>query len=390
MSLLHDLPTEPAAARRLRAVADPEPLDFDAAVRRLGPRLQRFAARRLGDPHEAQEVVQEALLRAFHHRAELATEDDLAAWCTCVTGRLVIDRLRVRGRSVHVADVPEGSRTGRDTAEVVVGREQARLALDALDAMPSRQAAVLWAREVEGLSYEQMAQRFAMTEPAVRSTLARARKALRREFATRGGTLPAAGLVALAPWASGLGPLERLRRVVTRLTGPATLGVAGLGVLGGVLTAPWTGPAPVPAPSTTLGIRSVTATERPAEAAPAQDAPGAAPRVPTPPRKAPVIARTPAPASRDTALTAARLNDVCVASATAQAGAGGRACAPAPTTAIEVVTVPDNPTGVTTVVLSSDTVDCAWLPSPELAAAVPRPRCTTQPTHRPAASGESR
>ena len=48
-------------------------------VRRLTPRLQRYATRRLGDRHEAEELVQEALLRAYDHRAELATEDDVAA-----------------------------------------------------------------------------------------------------------------------------------------------------------------------------------------------------------------------------------------------------------------------------------------------------------------------
>ena len=52
--------------------------------------------------------------------------------------------------------------------------------VNALDAMPSRQAALLWAREVEGQSYEELCTRFAMTEPAVRSVLTRARKALRK------------------------------------------------------------------------------------------------------------------------------------------------------------------------------------------------------------------
>ena len=58
-----------------------------------------------------------------------------------MTGRLVSDRLRVRGRSVSVAEVPEGVRVGRDTADVVVARDEARLALDV---MPARQGAVLW------------------------------------------------------------------------------------------------------------------------------------------------------------------------------------------------------------------------------------------------------
>src|SRR4051795_11854148 len=117
-------------------------VDFEEALRRAAPRLQRYAVRRLLDPHEAEEVVQEALLRAFQHKDSLRTQDDLMAWLTVVTGRLVIDRLRVRGRMTPVAELPAGSRAARDTADVVVARDDARIALDALEAMPSRQASV--------------------------------------------------------------------------------------------------------------------------------------------------------------------------------------------------------------------------------------------------------
>jgi len=105
MSSMHELPplglapaADPVAPveqlRPLLRVVPDVPLDFDDAVRRLSPRLQRYATRRLGDAHEAEELVQEALLRAYKNRGELLTEDDVAAWTTVVVGRLVIDRLR--------------------------------------------------------------------------------------------------------------------------------------------------------------------------------------------------------------------------------------------------------------------------------------------------------
>src|SRR3954454_7100594 len=202
-------PAEPPEARpALRIVpsqpASTETVELDEALRHAFPRLKRYAVRRLHDEHEAEEVVQEALLRAYQHRHLLVTEDDLMAWLTVVTGRLVIDRLRVRGRSTPVAELPPTSRASRDTADVVVARDEARIALDALEAMPGRQASVLWAREVEGLSYDEIGERFGMTEPSVRSLLHRARRTLRREYTVRGGTLPSLGLVALAPWLSGL------------------------------------------------------------------------------------------------------------------------------------------------------------------------------------------
>ena len=217
----------------------PEIVDFDAALAAAIPRLRRYAARRLSDLHEAEAVVQEAMLRAFQHREHLVTEDDLMAWLTVVTGRLTIDRLRVRGRMTPVAELPPNSRAGRDTADVVVARDEARIALDALEAMPSRQAAVLWAREVEGMSYDDIGERFGLSEPTVRSLLHRARKTLRREYADRGGTLPAMGLVALAPWLKGLRFAGRLRDVARRGGSAAAVAATGLVV---ATVAPWSSP----------------------------------------------------------------------------------------------------------------------------------------------------
>ncbi len=371
MSSLLDLPhpDEAAPARaHLRALPDAAPLDFEDVVRRLTPRLQRYATRRLGDRHEAEELVQEALLRAYDHRHELQTEDDVAAWSTCVTGRLVIDRLRVRGRSTSVAEVPEGSRVGRDTADVVVARDEARTALDALDAMPARQAAVLWAREVEGLSYDEMGARFGMTEPAVRSVLSRARKALRKEFATRGGTLPAGGLVALAPWLDGLSFLDRLRRAAARATAPAVLGVASLGVISGLIVAPFStdaGTAPGGRPAVVeLPAYEVASVRAGAPAAaPAVDPGAAAPAVRAPQAAAPA---TPPQA----VLGRTGVDDSCVDAGGATAG--GRGCDDHSDPVLHVgPPLPDNPTGVKRVGVESDRIDCAAVPT------TPLTQCTT-------------
>ncbi len=363
MSSIHELPDhQPPPARARLQVVPREPLDFDAVVVNLTPRLQRYATRRLGDRHEAEELVQEALLRAYDHRHELATEDDVAAWSTCVTGRLVIDRLRVRGRSINVAEVPEGARVGRDTADVVVARDEARLALDALDAMPARQAAVLWAREVEGLAYDQIGERFGLTEPAVRSLLSRARKTLRREFATRGGTLPAAGLVALAPWVDGLTWLDRLRRAAVRASAPAALGAAGLGVLSGVLPMPWNAPADA-APAARPGVTTAS-TSRPATTppAPVRALPAVRRSAPAPaaPVAAPARTRTTAPAP-DGLIDRSGLGQTCVDAA--GAGAGGTSCEPPGAATLHVgPALPTNPAGISRVGVESRQIDCTVVP----------------------------
>ena len=237
----------PPQARPALYVAPPpaeSDVDFEGFVRAYEGRLRRLVLRRIGDIGDAEEITQETLLRAYQHRASFGTEDELMAWSTVVAQRLVIDRVRVRGRSIAVSDVPESARLGRDTAEIVVARHEARAALESLEAIPTRQAAILWAREVEGLHYEEIAERFGITEPAVRSLLHRGRKALRKEFKERTGSLPLNGLVPFAPWLLALKAAGKVRGAAktvgkSSVTAAAALSVSalvvttGLGPLGG-------------------------------------------------------------------------------------------------------------------------------------------------------------
>jgi hypothetical protein len=77
-----------------------------------------------------------------------------------------------------------------------------------------------------------------MTEPAVRSILTRARKALRKEYALRGGTLPVGGLAVIAPWIGGLRLADRIRAAAIKIAAPAAMGAVALGLVGGALHSP--------------------------------------------------------------------------------------------------------------------------------------------------------
>lgn len=197
--------------------------DFDSFARVQHERLLRFANRRLADWHDAEEVAQETLLRAYQHWDGFTSVDGAAAWCTTVAWRLVVDRLRLRPRAVVTDELPEPTQHHRDAADVVAARQDAALALDVLEHLPGRQAAVLWARHIEGLSYDSIGERMAMTEPTVRSLLHRARASLRANYVRRGGEMPVGGTVLPALW------LRRLLRSCTRqpaaLLAAATLAV---------------------------------------------------------------------------------------------------------------------------------------------------------------------
>jgi RNA polymerase sigma-70 factor (ECF subfamily) len=351
----------------------PQPvIELEEALRHAAPRLRRYATRRLGDAHEAEEIVQEALLRACQHEPGFATDDDLMAWSTVVTGRLVIDRLRLRTRSVSVAEVPDTSRLGRDTADVVVARDEARAALDALEAMPSRQAAVLWAREVEGLSYDEIADRFDLSEPTVRSLLHRARRTLRREYAARGGTLPVAGLAVLAPWRPGMHSLAKLRHAARHALAPATAGAAALSILGVTSLFGGGGEHLSQAPALRLAPSTSTAAQVPLARTTRSSAAPHAAASPT----------STAVASTSGTTTGTRHKRKTIGPRTCMGGSSRQAglnCNYDPGTPALVVRVPlpKNPTNLTYVGVTSDKVDCTKLPKNRIARCVDQEHPTT-------------
>jgi RNA polymerase sigma-70 factor (ECF subfamily) len=87
--------------------ADDAPADraelFRATAREQLPRLYRIARRIVGD--EAEDAVQDCLLKAFQRRQDLRSEDAAAAWLARILVNCCRDRLRARARSRETVDL---------------------------------------------------------------------------------------------------------------------------------------------------------------------------------------------------------------------------------------------------------------------------------------------
>ncbi|HVF06045.1 MAG TPA: RNA polymerase sigma factor [Frankiaceae bacterium] len=363
MTTQPELPEVAALPARPALYVAPPPVEsdvnFDGFVRAYEARLRRLVLRRIGDLGDAEEITQETLLRAYQHRASFGTEDELMAWSTVVAQRLVIDRVRVRGRSIAVPDVPESARVGRDTAEIVVARHEARAALESLEAIPTRQAAILWAREVEGLHYEEIAERFGITEPAVRSLLHRGRKALRKEFKDRTGSLPLNGLVPFAPWLLALKAAGKVRGAAKTVTKSSVTAAAALSISALVATT-GLGPFGGAHDTRTTAPVSVDADDRSAAAGRAVGEAGEAVQ-----RRTATAARTPAVAPTDTAPGGRPLTfqacipgmtDKCIRGGEVQFGEKGGYLQVGPD-------LPENPADLANIVIQDERLDCRAVPT---------------------------
>jgi RNA polymerase sigma-70 factor, ECF subfamily len=169
------------------------------AFRRLVERHQRrafsIAFALVRDEHDANELVQDAFLRVFKSLGTFQGGSTFFTWLYRIITNLSIDLKRKPGRQAAAdldearldldaeanVDLPFLSRLdGADPADVVRRREIAARLQTALDALPSYHRAVIVMREIDGLSYEEMAQVMGVSKGTIMSRLFHARQKLQR------------------------------------------------------------------------------------------------------------------------------------------------------------------------------------------------------------------
>ena len=182
---------------RLRAG---EAAAFNRLVTERTPDVYALLCRLTDDPEEARDLTQETFLQAFRSVAHFRGEADLRTWLYRIAVNQARNRWRWwrrRRRDVTVSlDAPSATASDderplaarlRDArapdpeADALAGeREQALLAALAELARPYREAVVL--RDVEGLSYEEVAAALGINVGTVKSRLSRGRLELRRRL----------------------------------------------------------------------------------------------------------------------------------------------------------------------------------------------------------------
>jgi RNA polymerase sigma-70 factor (ECF subfamily) len=171
----------PGLLERLRAG---EPRAFEELVIAYQHRVFGVALRMLGSRAEAEEIAQEVFLRAHRAVADFRGEARLGTWLYAIASRLCLNRLaspdrRVARGDAALADVPASGPDAAVTAE----RAELEAALHAAIAeLPNERRLVLVLRDVEGLSYEEIAEALALDPGTVRSRLHRARMQLKEKL----------------------------------------------------------------------------------------------------------------------------------------------------------------------------------------------------------------
>ncbi len=151
---------------------------FEALVQRYQPRLLAFCRHMLGSREDAEDVLQEVFAASFN--AICADERPINArpWLYRIARNRCLNHLR---RPQHAGqdsmDVFERD-GGATTADTVHSREEFRNIVADVQELPETQRTALLLREIDALTYEQIAEAMDTTVPSVKSLLVRARVAL--------------------------------------------------------------------------------------------------------------------------------------------------------------------------------------------------------------------
>ena len=172
-----------------------------AAFRQLVERHQRrafaIALSLVRDENDARELVQDAFLRVFKGLGSFQGGSSFFTWLYRIITNLSIDLIRKPGRQLadidesrfesdesQEAEFPLLSRVdGSDPVDVVRRREIASRLQTALEALPPYHRGVIVMREIEGLSYEEMATAMGVSKGTIMSRLFHARQKLQKALA---------------------------------------------------------------------------------------------------------------------------------------------------------------------------------------------------------------
>jgi RNA polymerase sigma-70 factor (ECF subfamily) len=151
-------------------------ISFRTTVLPLGDRLFRLAFRITMNRAEAEDVVQDTLLKVWEQRSQWEQIDNLEAYAFQVCRNRALDVTKRMGRNIKSLDVVDNEQLTTDNGlQSIEAREQLSLVRRLMDNLPEIQRTIMELRDIEGRTYQEIAQVLSISETQVKVYLHRAR-----------------------------------------------------------------------------------------------------------------------------------------------------------------------------------------------------------------------
>ncbi|NLR77623.1 RNA polymerase sigma factor [Chitinophaga eiseniae] len=148
-------------------------------------KLYRFAFRLLGNEEDAQDITQDALMKVWGMQEKMAELQNMEAWCMRITRNLALDKIKSRkyrlsddlDRAGEVPAIHQQSPHAAAEQNDVMGKVHV-----AINALPEKYRTILQLRDIDGLSYQEIADVLDIDMNDVKVNLHRARKSVREKL----------------------------------------------------------------------------------------------------------------------------------------------------------------------------------------------------------------
>jgi RNA polymerase sigma-70 factor (family 1) len=157
--------------------------DFKTNILPVSKKLLRFATHFLKDEDEAKDAVQDVFLKLWQKRDELEKIENIEAYAMQMTRNRCLDVIRTnRTVSISAETDRKMKEESVDVHLQVEYSESATQIKKLIDKLPDLQRTIMSMRDIEQLSYDEIAETTALQINAIRVNLSRARKKVRDEF----------------------------------------------------------------------------------------------------------------------------------------------------------------------------------------------------------------
>ena len=132
---------------------------------------------------EAEDVVQEALIRVWNKRQEWQQLESVEAYCMTITRNLAIDRSQLKeAQNETLSEAEANQPDASDPYALCVRNEQMELIHRLINGLPEKQRSIIQLRDIEGKSYKEIADILRVSEEQVKVNLFRARQKIKQQY----------------------------------------------------------------------------------------------------------------------------------------------------------------------------------------------------------------
>lgn len=159
-----------------------EQKEFKRKVLPLRAKLLNYARKLTGNPDDAEDIVQEVLLKLWNNRAKLSQCHSIEGFAMTTTHHACMDWWRSQHSECREADCP-GSTATDDTPEQQLEQKDLMLLIrQIVRSLPPLQRTIMQMKDIEGYETEEIAGITGCNAEAIRSNLSRARKRVREIY----------------------------------------------------------------------------------------------------------------------------------------------------------------------------------------------------------------